>query len=474
MRIVTTVFTLALIGIAPVAGAVTAAPGYAVRSIPTPTSVQGGVVARGGAVIVGQGSFGPGLQHIIRIDGGGTTTIATGFNSLGGFDLDAAGTLYVVDNGGDLGGALTGDTVYAIPNALTRTTALPALGAEVVPAGTIPTAQEVLVARDGLLVGDAAGPGAGRVLKVAGGAATSFITGLDYLGGMAFSGRTLLIDDLDGSFQGNVLRYTSSGTPESALATGLPASYGLAVDSKCNALVSGEFSFDCSAGRILAISPDGGAPLMRATGFCSAGDLFFDGARDETLALDFGASAVTAICSDRDNDAICDADAACVGPAALTGVRVKVGRLSTPDADDTLSVKGQATLPSSPPIDPAATGMRVRLTRVSGGATVAEAVIPDGPYDPVRRIGWKPNSAHTQWAYKNTICPAGLSVAAKVKVNAVTGVTRFSVTVKGGAYAVAAGDLPLKASILLDAAGQCGEATPACAFSSNGATVSCR
>src|SRR5262249_12523639 len=78
--------------------AVTAAPGYALRSIPTPDVVQGGVVTRGGAILVGVGSFGAGGESIVRLDGGGTTTIATGFGSLGGFDLDAAGTLYVVDN----------------------------------------------------------------------------------------------------------------------------------------------------------------------------------------------------------------------------------------------------------------------------------------------------------------------------------------------------------------------------------------
>jgi hypothetical protein len=473
MRKVTAVCTLALLLAARVASAVTAAPGYAVRTIPTPLSVAGGVVARGGAVLVGQGSFGAGLESVVRIDGGGTTTIATGFNSLGGFDLDAAGTLYVVDNGGDLGGALTGDTVYAIPNALTRTTPLAAVGAEVLPSGSVPTAQEVLVSGTGLLVADAAGPGVGKILKVVGGVPTNLITGLDYLGGMAFLGRTLLVDDLDGGFSGNVLRYTATGTPLGALATGLPASYGLAVDGTCNALVSGEFSFDCSSGRILAIPPGGGAPVTRATAFCSAGDLYFDGARDETLALDFGASAVTAICRDRNGDSVCDADAPCVGPAALTGVNLKLGRLSTPGGDDTLSLKAEATLPLVPSIDPVTTGLRLRLT--GGSGAVAEAMIPGGAYDPATRIGWKPNGAGTQWKYKNTTCPVGAIVAAKVKVIPATGVVRFSVTGKGGAYPVAPADLPLQASLLLDPAGQCGAASlTGCTFSSTGATLSCR
>src|SRR5882762_5438782 len=118
------------------AEAIVAAPGYAVHTIPTPGTVQGGVVRRGGAILVGQGSFGAGTETIVRLDGAGPTTIATGFNSLGGFDLDAAGTLFVADNGGELTGATTGDTLFAIPNALTASSAVTAAGHEVVSAGT--------------------------------------------------------------------------------------------------------------------------------------------------------------------------------------------------------------------------------------------------------------------------------------------------------------------------------------------------
>jgi len=50
--------------------AIVAAPGYAVHLIPTPGSVQGGVVRQGGAILVGQGSFGAGSETVIRLDGG--------------------------------------------------------------------------------------------------------------------------------------------------------------------------------------------------------------------------------------------------------------------------------------------------------------------------------------------------------------------------------------------------------------------
>src|SRR5690349_12104355 len=171
---------------AAVQAALMAATGYAVHTIPTPDIVEGGVVRRGDAILVGQGpGFTAGAQTIVRLDSGGATTIATGFNSLGGFDLAPDGTLYVVDNcssadGDFCGTTATGDTVYAIPDALTRTTAVTAVGQEVVPAGTIPFAFDVLVTSGGaLLVSDAAGNGIGRVVQIASGTPTDLITSLD-------------------------------------------------------------------------------------------------------------------------------------------------------------------------------------------------------------------------------------------------------------------------------------------------------
>src|SRR5688572_15281956 len=78
--------------------ALTVAEGHAVQLLPTPGTVQGGVVKRGQVVLVGQGDFGPGLESIVRLEAGRAVTIATGFGGLGGFDLGPDGTLYVVDN----------------------------------------------------------------------------------------------------------------------------------------------------------------------------------------------------------------------------------------------------------------------------------------------------------------------------------------------------------------------------------------
>src|SRR5213593_2159592 len=144
-------FALLLVATAAPAAVVTA-PGYLVRSIPTPTVVQGGVVRYGDALLVGQGTFGAGGEYVIRIDHAGVTVVATGFNSLGGFDLEPKGTLLVVDNGGELPGAVTGDTLYEIPDATRRADAVTAAGHEVLPPGTIPAAQDILGIPETVLV----------------------------------------------------------------------------------------------------------------------------------------------------------------------------------------------------------------------------------------------------------------------------------------------------------------------------------
>ena len=309
----------ALLLAAPAArAAVVAAPGYAVHTIPTPDTVEGGLVRRGDAILVGQGpSFTAGAQAIVRLDGGGATTIATGFNSLGGFDLAADGTLYVVDNcftNDGCGTTATGDTVYAIPDALTRTAAVTAAGHELVPPGTIPFAADVFIAPGGAaLVSDAAGNGVGRVVKVVPGTATNFISGLDLVGGVTLAGDgTLRIVDAilnsDFTTTGEVLEYQVDGTPLGTLASGFQGGFGAAADGAGNLLVSGIGSFESS--KVIAVAPDGSVS-DRATGFSFSGDLFFDSARDEALVLDFGVTDIVAICRDQDGDGVCDADDNC-------------------------------------------------------------------------------------------------------------------------------------------------------------------
>ena len=497
---------VALLATVPAArAAVTAAPGWAVHTIPTPDTVEGGVVRRGDAILVGQGpSFTAGAQTIVRLDAGGPTTIATGFNSLDGFDLAPGGTLYVVDNcftGDGCGTTVTGDTVYAIPDALTRTTAVTAAGQEVVPAGTIPFAADVFVAPDGvLLVSDAAGNGAGRVVKVVPGMATDFIGGLDLVGGitLAADGTLRLVDAVlnpDFSTTGKVLEYQADGTLLGTLVSGLAGGFAAATDGAGNVLVSGIGA--SGASKVITVAPDGSVS-DRATGFGFSEDVFFDAARDEALVLDFGVTEIAAICRDQDGDGVCDADDDCplvadpgqtdrdgdgVGDAcdpcvgaAIAGGKLVLGKLGAPTGDRTLAFKGHMTVPAAPAIDPVTTGVRVLVDGV------LDATIPGGAFDPITRTGWK-TKKNGAFTYRNG--QGGILGIAKVALkpsSKMPGRVQFAVGGRTGSWAVDPGHLPRQATLILDAAaGQCGDAgfagpapSPVCVYRAKRARVQCK
>ena len=489
----------------PAGGTVTAAPGYAVHTFATPDTVEGGVVRRGGAILVGQGpGFTAGAESIVRLDAGGATTVATGFNSLGGFDLAADGTLYVVDNcftGDGCGTPATGDTLYAIPDALTRTTAVTAAGHEVVPAGTIPFAADVFVAPDGApLVSDAEGNGVGRVLKVTGGMATELIGGLDLVGGITLAGDgTLRIVDAflnpDFSTTGKVLEYKLDGTSLGTLVSGLQGGFGAATDGAGNVLVSGIGAFGDT--KVIAVAPDGSVS-DRATGFSFSADVFFDAVRDEALVLDFGVKSIAAICRDQDGDGVCDADDNCpavanpdqadhdgdgIGDAcdpctgaAIANAKLVLGNLLTAPGDDTLVFKGAMTVPPAPALDPVTTGARVLV------GDVLDATIPGGAFDPASATGWKQGK---NGAFKYHNGQGGILGIVKValKVSSKTaGLVKFAVAGKNGSYPADAGHLPRQATLVLDAsAGQCGDAgfagpppAPVCIFKAKSGKVQCK
>jgi len=457
----------AAVAAAPARAQVMAAPGWAVSSIPTPGVVQGAVVRSGSAVLVGQGSFGAGQQQIVRLDGGVATTVATGFNSLGGFALDGAGTLFVVDNGGNLSGAATGDTVFAIPNALTRTTALPAVGAEVAPAGSIPSAQDVAVDGADLIVSDAVGPpSAGRVVRVSNGMVTNLITGLAYTAGVIVDGTRLLVGNSDASFVGSVSEYTLAGVLVGPIADDLSGNYAHVLDGDGNVLVSGGLTDDFSSSTVIAVAP-GGAISERASGFTFSSEMFHDSVRDETLVLDVGVSEIAVICRDEDDDDVCDADDACLGGSALADAKLLLKKQGTPAGDDGLKLVGEMTVAGT--IDPTVSG--ARLVVADGSGTVADVAIPGGSQ-------WSVNRSGTVWKW---IDPAGLSGIVKVVVKAVPstpGLVKLVVLGKNGAFATTPAALPLRAAFSLDPAGQCGEvsfAGPAtCAFNGRGTVVKCQ
>jgi hypothetical protein len=471
--------TLALVATAE--AAVTAAPGYAVRNYPTPVPVQGGVVRQGNALLFGQGpTFTANAQSIVRLDGTRLTTIATGFNSLGGFDIDGAGNLYVVDNcfGGDgCGMPTSGDTVYKIANATTRTTATTAGASEILPSGTFATPQDVLVVGGGVvLITDAVGPGAGRVAKlVEPSTITNLVTGLDFLGGLATDGSTLYVGNLDGSFVGSVRKFVlATGASLGTLIGGLSGSYGLARDEAGNILVTGGFGNDFTS-TVEAVT-GAGVKTERAHGFGFSSDIAFDTARGQALVLDFAATQVTAICKDVNGDGVCDADVA--GPAAVEKPKLKLTRQLTPPGDDTLSMKGEMTIPTSPTLDPVANGVIVMVDDAVG-RVIVDVVVPGGAYDPLTRVGWKARGTTPSWTYKNRDGLLGITSIKLKRTAAAPGVVKFAVKGKNGDFSSIGAALPVRGVLVLGPASQGGLLTftgPArgCTALGGGSTLNCK
>ena len=276
--------------------AVNADPAYVVGSLPLPAVVAADVAVAGTAVLAGQGPFGVGLQSIVRRDADGTTTtIVSGLNALGGLAYDAAGDrLLFTDNAGDLGGATHGDTVYALPSPLSVASPVAASTLALLPSGSIPFAQAVLPLAGGdILIGDAAGPGAGRVVKLAGGVPTNLISGLDYTAGVSLTlvGGELLVGNVDAFFAGAIKRYSLAGVPTGTLAGGLSGALDQALDSTGNLLVTGGFTFDFSSSTVVSISPAGVVDEI-ATGFGFSSGITIDGPSRQVMVLDFGATEV--------------------------------------------------------------------------------------------------------------------------------------------------------------------------------------
>ena len=69
---------------------------YYITSIATPDVATGGITIVGDALFVGVGGFGGATQSIVRIDSGGTTTIADGFNAISGMVYDPINDRLVV------------------------------------------------------------------------------------------------------------------------------------------------------------------------------------------------------------------------------------------------------------------------------------------------------------------------------------------------------------------------------------------
>jgi len=278
--------------------AVTGAPGWIAGALPLPGVNASDLTPAGSAFLVGIGSYGAQSQSIVRVARDGTaTTLVTQLNSIGGLAYDAAGDrLLFTDNGlgAPPGTAVTGDTLYALPNPLGASVAVSAATLALAPSGSIGFAQAVLPLAGGdVLVGDAAGFGAGRVVRYSGGVLTNLVTGLDYAAGIGLTltpTGELLVGDVDSStFVGSVERFSLAGAFLGTLAGGLSGAYDQALTSSGNLLLTGGLTDDFSSGTVVSITP-GGVVSEIATGFGFSSGIAIDAQSQQALVLDFGTS----------------------------------------------------------------------------------------------------------------------------------------------------------------------------------------
>jgi hypothetical protein len=255
---------------------VSTGPGFIYASLPTSDLTQSCVQAGPGGTFVGQGpGFTANGQRVVLVrESGVESVVATGFNSISDCVYDAeTDTLYVTDNSGELAGAVTGDTVFAIAAASSAPGAT-AVGNEVVVAGSLPFAAGVTIDAAGdVYVSSSGGGGSGAVAKIAAGAITPIIAGLDFASGLAFdSAGDLLVAETLASFDSRVTRWSAEGSLLDEVAT--PSfdfgSYDAAFALDGRLIVTGAF-----AGDVVSMDPVGGStsPLVGGLTFATGVDV---------------------------------------------------------------------------------------------------------------------------------------------------------------------------------------------------------
>jgi hypothetical protein len=272
-HILTAATWLALVGETMVPGAfaqVTPPPGYIYSRHVMASSTQSCLApAPGGSFVgIGQGFTANGQAVVLAKESGELRLVALGFNSIGDCAYDRTrDVLYVTDNGAELAGSTTGDTVFAIPSASTAT-GLPAASLELLPAGAVPDAASVAVEGDGnVLVGDATGGTAGTVSRIdvdLGPPAMSFAGGFGFTGGLAVdtvSGDVWVAETISSTFESQISQFDTSGTSLGVFA-GPSSGFGsidLAFNTDGSLLATGAFfgdvvSFDASSAQTAFVS----------------------------------------------------------------------------------------------------------------------------------------------------------------------------------------------------------------------------
>lgn len=257
-------YMLALLVVAMQANAVlavvTAPAGYIYSTQLLGNLTQGCVAAGPGGTFVGIGpSFTANAESIVLAkESGELRLVASGFNSITDCLYDrVADVLYVTDNADNADfmitspfGAQSGDTVFAIPSASTAS-GLSAPGLELLPPDSVPFAFSVTMDASGnLFVSDAAGGGAGTVVKIVGSTPSVFVSGFDFTGGVAINpanGNLFVAQNLP-TFDNRIDQFDAAGVAVPPVPFAGPSfafgSYDLAFNSDGRLLVTGAFAGD--------------------------------------------------------------------------------------------------------------------------------------------------------------------------------------------------------------------------------------
>lgn len=145
--------------------------------------------------------------------------------------------------------------------------------------------------------------------------------------------------------------------------------------------------------------------------------------------------------ANRDGDARGDACDPCTGMAERIAIKrsIKVSKLAEPAGDEKVVLKGTVFVPSSPPLDPITTGVRVIFGEAQYGEDIVVAhdvTVPGGVYDPVTKVGWKTNASGTTFRYKNVL---GFSGVTGVKIGLGSNPEEVKVLVKMKSLTLPAG-----------------------------------
>ncbi|HXC52905.1 MAG TPA: hypothetical protein VN634_18610 [Candidatus Limnocylindrales bacterium] len=203
----------------------------------------------------------------------------------------------------------------------------------------------------------------------------------------------------------------------------------------------------------------------------SGGDSDADGISDAIDNCPGGANASQA---DADGDGYGDACDPCTSGASMNRPLLIAKNLVLPAGDESLKIKGSATVPTSPAIDPATNGLRIIVSDAIGNSLL-DVTVAGGASWTTSTSGFK------YWGPKT----GGIGRIGIKTSSAAPGFVKIGIKGKGLTMPAASATLPLRATIVIDTpiatTGQCADGDfpgpsplPQCSTASLGSTIVCK